>query len=157
MFYHNLITVTCCYLTLVRNSAIKFKNNCVRFIFGLKKFDHITQHFKSLKTLNMANRRNLHCLTMMHKIVNNKAPKYLCNKIKCNANIHTYRTRGRDRLITSKANNNYGLNSFFNKIALNYNTMLDSLNIKKKCSNITFKNKCKSYLLQRQMADQHSL
>ena len=57
------------------------QNACMRFVFGLRKYDHISHCFDKKKTLNIENRRKLHSLTLMHKIMLGKAPHYLTQKI----------------------------------------------------------------------------
>ena len=135
------------------NKIQKFQNNCVRFIFGLKKYDHINKYFKSLNTLNMENRRILHSLTIMNKIINKRAPLYLSNKIKYNSNIHAYNTRGSDNLVIGRSKNNYGFNSFFNKIAKLYNSVLPKIKINNNTTDVTFKKKCRIYLLNKQFLE----
>ena len=51
----------------------RVQNACIRFIFGLRKYEHITPYLKKLDTLNMEGRTKRHALTLMHKIVNNKS------------------------------------------------------------------------------------
>lgn len=134
----------------LKNKIQRFQNSCVRFIFDLKKYDHITTYFKTLNTLNMDNRRKLHALTLMHKIVNRRAPGYLSNKIKYNHNVHTHNTRGKNNLCVSKSNNNYGFNTFFNKIGYEYNMIISELKNSNRISDLTFKIKCKDHLLKKQ-------
>ena len=54
---------------IFKNKIQKVQNNCLRFSLDLRKFDHITIHRKKLGLLDMENRRLLHSLTPMHKIV----------------------------------------------------------------------------------------
>lgn len=128
----------------------KFQNTCIRFILDLKKYDHISDSFRQLGFLKMENRRKLHALSFMHKIINKKAPKYLCNKIKTAANVHSHNTRANTKLTYSISKNNYGYNSFFNLMAKTYNNITDELNCDTKLSDITFKKKCKELLKTKQ-------
>ena len=52
-------------------------NSCVRFIFNLKKRDHITPVLKQIGWLKLKERRALHSLLLLYKILRNKVPKYL--------------------------------------------------------------------------------
>ena len=128
----------------------KFQNTCIRFIYDLRKYDHVSPSFKLLKTLNMKNRRTIHALTIVHKINNKRAPEYLCNKIKYVHNVHTHNTRGKDKICTTKSKNNYGQNSFMNSMVNKYNSIVGELNINVKCKDNTFKQKCKDYFLKKQ-------
>ena len=75
------------------NKIQMLQNNCVRFICSLRKYDHISEAFNSLHTLNMHNRRMCHALTLMHKILRGTAPIYLKDKIRFQFNKHNYPTR----------------------------------------------------------------
>ena len=125
----------------------KLQNSCTRFIFGLKKYDHISEHFKQLKVLNMDNRRSLQALTLMHKIVSKKAPSYLCNKLVYRRGFHQHNTRGRSKIHVPRFNTNYGKNRFFRKIAIKYNNILDMDGFNKTLSSASFKKKVKEKLL----------
>lgn len=129
----------------------KFQNACTRFIFNLRKFDHISQDFKSLKMLNMINTRNLQSLTLMHKIVTKQAPQYLIDKLLFNNNIHNHRTRSRRQIRTRHFNTNFGRNCFLNKIGNLYNQLTNTLEITAEVSVNAFKNKVRKHLLNLQV------
>ena len=50
---------------LLENKVQKLQNRCVRFTFGLRKYEHISAFIKKKKILNMKNRRLLHGLILM--------------------------------------------------------------------------------------------
>ena len=131
----------------------KLQNTCTRFIFDLKKYDHIQDSFLTLDVLNMENRRKLHMLTLMHKIINKRAPIYMSSRIKYTSNVHSHNTRGKNKLIQTKSKNNYGYNSFFNYAANCYNCLTDEMSIDNKMSDLLFKKKCKALLLYKQRTD----
>jgi hypothetical protein len=128
-----------------------FQNTCVRFILNLRKFDHISEAFKSLKFLNMDNSRNIQSLTLMHKILNNKAPNYLCEKIVFLGDNHSHLTRNRTNIRCSTSKTNFGLNRYFNSIGRKYNEISASLNISKTISVNTLKLKLKKHYLNTQI------
>ena len=139
---------------LMQNLTQKFKdkiqklqNSCTRFIFGLRKYDHISQHFKQLKVLNMDNRRSLQALTLMHKIVTKKAPSYLCSKLVYRRGFHQHNTRGSSKIHVPGFSTNYGKNRFFRKIIIKYNSFLDMDGFNATLSTATFKKKVKEILL----------
>ena len=129
----------------------QFQNACTRFIFNLRKFDHISQDFNSLNILNMINTRNLQSLTLMHKIITKQAPIYLTDKVIFNHNIHNHRTRTRRHIRTRNFNTNFGRNCFHNKIGNLYNQVTNSLEITAEVSVNAFKNKVRKYLLNLQV------
>jgi len=47
------------------------QNSCIRFIFDLKKFDHVSQCFPKVGILPLQSRRTLHSLVLLYKILNN--------------------------------------------------------------------------------------
>ena len=71
------------------------QNACTRFIFGLRKYDHISQKFRELRTLNVENRRIQQSIVMMHKVMTKKAPGYLCSKVHLRNTVHGHNTRSR--------------------------------------------------------------
>ena len=83
---------------MLKNKIQKVQNNCLRFSLNLRKYDHISQHRTRLGILNMDDRRMLHSLTLMHKIVKEIAPSYLNNRIKRQSEVHNYNTRSRQAL-----------------------------------------------------------
>ena len=124
------------------------QNSCMRFIFGLRKYDHISHCYDKNKTMNMENRRLLHSLTLMHKISLGHAPEYLNDQIVRHSDLHEYNTRGRDNIAVPRVNTNTRSNSFFISIPKLYNEILPTFNENPdlKISVETFKKKCKLYL-----------
>ena len=124
------------------------QNSCMRFIFGLRKYDHISHCFEKNKTLNMANRRLLHSLTLMHKISLGHAPEYLKEKIVRHSDLHTYNTRGRENIAVPRVNSTIRSNTFFISIPKLYNEILPTFNQNPDLliSVDTFKKKCRLHL-----------
>ena len=56
----------------------RLQNLCIRFIFGLRKYDHISEYRSRLKWVEIRDRRNLHLLTLLYNILNYpRFPTYL--------------------------------------------------------------------------------
>lgn len=56
----------------------RLQNLCIRFIFGLRKYDHVSQYRSQLNWLPIRLRRDVHVLCMLFNILNNPAvPRYL--------------------------------------------------------------------------------
>ena len=106
---------------ILKNKIQKVQNTCFRFIFGLRKYDHISSCLKNLDTLNMENRRILHGLTLMRKIKNNLAPSYLVERIQLHENIHSYNTRNKNNIVIDKSNTALRQKSFFPFFSKLYN------------------------------------
>ena len=117
----------------------KFQNMCVRFILNLKKFDHISEGYKSLGLLKMYQLREIQALCLMHKIINSRAPKYLVEKINLQGDHLNHLTRNRGNIRLTRFRTNFGRNCFFNKISAKYNEIVNHLNLSTNISNISFK------------------
>jgi hypothetical protein len=74
----------------------KVQDMCCRFIFDTKKSEShdYNELRKKLGWLNMNQRRELHCLTMMYKILHNAAPNYLTDMFTYQNEVHSVNTRG---------------------------------------------------------------
>lgn len=71
----------------------KVQNSCVRFIFGLRKYDHISLQFRELSWLDMLHRRKLHFGVFVKKIMLTSSPPYLSRLLVARNNIHTVNIR----------------------------------------------------------------
>ena len=134
------------------NKIQRVQNSCMRFVFGLRKYDHISHCFEINKTLNMENRRKIHSLTLMHKISLGLAPEYLSEKIVRHSDLHTYNTRARENIAVPRINSTLRSNTFFISIPKLYNNILPILNLNQesRISVNTFREKCKKYLTSQQ-------
>lgn len=71
----------------------KLQNSCLRLIFGIRKFDHISHTFKEVNWLSMRQRRYLHSATLFFKILLSKTPPYLFKKVSYRCDIHNLNIR----------------------------------------------------------------
>ena len=126
----------------------KFQNNCARFILNLKKFDHITEGLAEIRFLKMFKIRELQSLVLMHKICQNMAPAYLCERISYRVNHHQHNTRSKFNIHIKHSRTNFGKYSFFNNIANKYNNFLQTLNLNSNTSLYSFKSKLKTHFFQ---------
>ena len=132
----------------LQNKIQKIQNMCLRFIFDIKRSDSC--NYKELRDklgwLTMKERRELHCLTMMHKILNGNAPNYLSDMYTLQNEIHNVNTRGSsnnqvwvDKGIKSKVHRN----SFRFYAPTQYNKLPENI---KNCKSVTsFKTKLLKY------------
>ena len=125
----------------------KVQNNCLRFIFGLRKFDHVSSVRKTNKMLNMQDRRLLHALSMMFRIKNGTAPSYLCDRITRQSDIHSHNTRNRDNITTPFARTNMRAHSFFVHTSKKFNHVSKNIKVTG-VSLLSFKSNCRKYLLE---------
>jgi len=109
------------YLTVeLKNKLNKFQNWCVKFVFGLRKYDHVSDYYKKNKILRMEERRKLHTLTQVHKLKKGIGPEYLINKLTSRNEIHTHNTRRKNDFNTARAKKDFNKNKFFNKSLTDY-------------------------------------
>ena len=127
------------------NKIQKIQNSCIRFSFGLRKYDHVSHTRKINKILCMQDRSLLHSLTLMFKITKNIAPIYLTNRITYHNNLHNYNTRHRNDIAAPFARSTIRSLSFFVNIAKKFNEISGCINFPGSSINI-FKTKCIDYL-----------
>ena len=81
-------------LTLAsRNSLQKLQNSCIRFSYGLRKFDHVTPSFIAAGWFYLAERYRIHLSTLVYKINKEKEPVYLYEKLVRGHDVHNRVTR----------------------------------------------------------------
>ena len=132
--------------SFLKNKIQKVQNTCFRFIFGLKKYDHVSVCLEKLKTLNMHERRVLHGLSLMHRINKKLVPQYLIERITRNEDLHTYNTRHRKNIVSVKCNTVLRKNSFFPFFSKLYNEITTKLHLNNSTSLGTFKKHVKQLL-----------
>jgi Reverse transcriptase (RNA-dependent DNA polymerase) len=52
-------------------------NACIRFIFDLRKDDHVTEYYRALSWFRAKDRRHSHLLRLVHSLIRNRNPPYL--------------------------------------------------------------------------------
>nr|CAI5828517.1 unnamed protein product [Callosobruchus analis] len=120
------------------------QNACLRLIWGIRRRQHISHKLKDTGWLNMSQRRFLHSACMYQKILRNKEPTYLFNKIKFRKHIHSLNVRTKHNITTPKHRTEQFKRSFSYQIGKIYNelpTEITRLNLK------DFKRKLKFDLL----------
>jgi len=66
-----------CITLEVSNRIQKLQNSCIRLIYGIRKYEHISHAFQLSKWLSMSARRHLHMICLYHKILLTKSRLYL--------------------------------------------------------------------------------
>ena len=89
----------------------KIQNMCVRTIFNLRKFDHITECMKQLHWLPIKFRIIYKILTLVFKCIHKSAPNYLCEMIIFNNNRYCTRSSG-ITLIVPRTSTRWGDRAF---------------------------------------------
>lgn len=71
----------------------RVQKQCLRFIYGIRKFDRISYKLHEARWLNMETRRKYHALTLYHSIINYKCPPYLYEKVQFRTDVHNLNLR----------------------------------------------------------------
>lgn len=81
-----------------RSSLQRLQNACLRYSYGLRKYDHITPTFLGSPWLYLEERFTVHLATLIFKTLKFKEPKYLYDKLIRGRDVHQRATRHRDLL-----------------------------------------------------------
>ena len=82
------------------------QNSCLRLIYGVRKYQHISHKLAESNWLNMEERRELHQACFFHKIIFLKCPTYLYKRIIFRTHVHNLNVRFRGK-ITISSNCNF--------------------------------------------------
>lgn len=105
----------------------KLQNSCLRFIFGLRKFQHVSHTLGQTKWLRMRDRFKVREATLYHSILTTRKPPYLYDKITFRTDIHNINIRRKDRLDTPKHRTSLFERSFTYRISAVYNNIIDTI------------------------------
>ncbi|VEN38354.1 unnamed protein product [Callosobruchus maculatus] len=77
------------------NRVQKVQKSCLRYVFGVRRYDPVSYKLPEAGWLDMRERRELHAAVLFHKIILYKTPPYLYNKITFRTDIHNINLRFR--------------------------------------------------------------
>lgn len=135
-----------------KNAIQRVQNACARFCFGIPKRSHITPYLNEKLILRMEGRRELHLTGFVQRVVHNKRPKYLYEKIYWSGESLNVNTRSKSRQqisIPRHKTKNYKC-SWKIAAAKIWNDL--PAPVQKIISKYTFKKKVKTILLDKQKA-----
>nr|CAH7762105.1 unnamed protein product [Callosobruchus chinensis] len=133
-----------CLNQLTKNRLQILQNNCIRFIFGLRKYDHVTDKYIALKWLKMSDLTKYHYLIFIKKLLTLAKPEYLREKIIFSNEIHDRSLRYRDTIRIPHHCSTMFKRSFSYNAAIIYNSVET---IHKKLSLSKFRKTVKNLLL----------
>lgn len=99
----------------------RIQNSCLRYVFGIRKFDRISHKLADLKWLNMNNRRRYHSLILYHKIITTGTPPYLLHKIRFRTDVHNINIRNRNLITPPRHRLSFYERSFSYSVYVAYN------------------------------------
>lgn len=127
-----------CLTVLDSNRLQRLQNACLRLIYGIRKFEHISHKLNEIGWLNMQQRRRLHSACQFFSIISQKTPPYLYNKIRFRCDVHNINVRFRGKLTIPthsteafKRSFSYNVSRCLNELPIDY--------LKQKLSKRTFK------------------
>lgn len=104
------------------------QNYCIRFIFNLRRYDHVTPYFHQLGLMKLNNLREYHTLSLLHAIIKSKSPEYLSEVFKLMSEINSYATRRGNSLLTIPRHRTATFNKSFTVTACRlWNSLPDSI------------------------------
>lgn len=141
------------YSPLINTIAVrkiqKIQNSCLRLIFGIRRYEHVTHKLNELQWLNMKNRRILHAACLYFTIIGSGKPPYLYNKITFRSDVHTLNIRFKGTLTPPAHKRQLFKKSFSYQITSVYNNIPRTI---RSCrSLLTFKRNYFDYLLRSQL------
>lgn len=133
------------------NKLDRLLNLCIRYVFGLRKYDHVSQFRKQLKWLDIRSRRQHHILTLLFGILNNpSSPLYLKERFRFLCSTHNRDLRSvHNNLLAIPAHSSTKYSNSFSVSAASYWNVLP-LSLRNLSTVASFKSKLHSYLLLKQ-------
>lgn len=125
-----------CIDSVTRNRIQKIQNSCCRLVFGLRKFDRVTNNLKILRWLPMQQIWEVHLVTFVHRLLFTHTPSYLHEKLESRTNLHNVNIRHSKKLSIPKHTTAMFQRSFSYVSVKKYNEINDEL---KKLACATFK------------------
>lgn len=124
----------------------RMQNNCCRFIFGLKKYDHISQRICELNWLNMEQLFQYLLLTFIYKLLNSSTPMYLRSALVFRSDIHQILIRSDTLTMPQHRKAVFQRGFTYNAVKLfnNYNSYFTSSSL------VVFRRRVRIALLQKQ-------
>lgn len=134
--------------TITSNKIQLVQNSCLRFIYGIRKYSHISHKLIDINWLNMSNRRVLSVLCTYHKILTTQRPEYLMQRVSFRTDVHGLDLR-RKGLLTIPAHKtslfersfSYNIAKFYNSLPFDFRSLPFPL----------FKRRVREYLFQKQL------
>jgi len=108
------------------------QNSCIRFVYGLRKYDHVSSFRKKVGWLTMKEYRLLHSACLYHKILTTHTPNYLYDRVNYRSNLHDVNIRRKFVLAIPTHRKELYKQAFSYQISYVYNKLETSI----KASNI---------------------
>ena len=128
----------------------RVQNACLRFVFGIRKFQRISHTLVLCKWLNMERARKLHAASLYHQVIRSQIPQYLYRRISFRTDVHHLNLRRKDQITVPNHRTALFKRSFSYGIATLWNSLPCTI---KECSRVAFKYHYKKVLMGRQVLE----
>lgn len=127
-----------------QNRIQRVQNACLRYVYGIRKYDRISHTLRICNWLNMRNRVTLRAACLYHSIVQFKSPVYLYEKISFRTDVHNLNIRNKGLITPPIHRTALYERSFSYSIYKLYNAIPDSM---KSLTKNSFKRTMQQHLL----------
>lgn len=127
----------------------KIQNSCCRFIYGLKRRDHVSKFINDLGWLKLDLLYEYFLCMMIYRILNTSVPLYLREKLQFRRNVHHVNVRSSNKLSLMKFNTTLFKRSFTYNAIICFNNVPEKY---KKKNLLAFRKKIKTFLFEKQIA-----
>lgn len=141
--YCNFVFGTCLDKACL-NRLQKIQNSCCRLIYGLRKYDHVSEKINDLHWLNINNSIKMNLLVFTHKVIHSSAPSYIHRKFIKRNELHPVNVRSNQLFNLPKFRTSLFKKSYTYNAITFYNNLPHSLKL---ASRYSFKKKLKLHLL----------
>ncbi|KAI5714781.1 hypothetical protein M8J77_005490 [Diaphorina citri] len=87
-------------LTLELSTSLqRAQNSCVRFIYNVRRREHITPYYNRLQWLRIEDRRRILTLSVLYKLLKSRSPPYLYEKYQFRTDVSSRDTRSHELLL----------------------------------------------------------
>src|SRR3978361_1059647 len=108
----------------------KMQNICMRFITYIPRFSHVTPFIRDFRCLKMQERRFVHYVVFLSRLLASGRPSYLCEKITRRSSVHNLCLRHADSTFSIPKHNTACFRSCFSYLSTYiYNNLLSRMNV----------------------------
>jgi hypothetical protein len=123
-------------------------NSCIRFISGLRKYDHVTPTIQELQILTPKNRHDLHVACLTSKVLETGYPLYLKDELKSLSHSASHDTRNGALLCVPRHKHEFFKHSFKYRSVSVWNELPCELRLQD--DHVKFSAMAKKHLINRQ-------
>lgn len=108
----------------------KMQNICMRFVTYIPRFSHVTPFIRDFGCLKMQERRFVHYVVFLSRLLASGRPSYLCERITRRSSVHNLCLRHVDSTFSIPKHNTASFRSCFSYLsAYIYNNLLSRMNV----------------------------